>query len=247
MKKWLSVIFCLSGHWALVQAQALESQDVGPEVEVVQYPPSQSMPSETLSEETPSQIANESASAVSEPYSTTTLQKDYYSAPSQPNSQIKVPLVDSIAVYTQLIEKYDTKGQRLKGKGSAFLISGIALSALGVVMMVKGIDEMDCSESDEYEDGFYYETNSERNNCNNAEMFVFGYLTAFIGAGGITTGIILKAIGGKSLRNAKRYERSLENYQTNRGVYSPMSFQMNLIPVVDAREGRAGAQLSLLF
>lgn len=122
---------------------------------------------------------------------------------------------DSVPVYNALIEKYERRHAKLSGLGNLFLFSGGLLLGSGLCIMASR-EEAD-------------------------DLFLTGFYMALFSSYPITAGIVLKAVGGKQGRNAKRFREKKEFYEAKR------AYRFSVSPTFNPVSRAPGAALSLSF
>lgn len=122
---------------------------------------------------------------------------------------------DSVPIYDGLIEKYERRHENLSRLGNIFLISGGLLLGSSLCIMASADDADD--------------------------VFMAGLYMALLSPYPITAGIILKAVGGKQGRNARRFQERKDSYVARR------NYQLSLVPTFHLESRAPGAALFLSF
>jgi hypothetical protein len=168
-------------------------------------------------------------------------QQQYPTQPMQPQPMQPQPMdpqansafgIDSTEYYQSLIDRYTTSGNKLNGAGIGMMIGGGIGTVVGLAMFVAGMSEDNCEE-----------TTANNYECEGNALDVGGSIILGAGIGVLTTGIILKIVGGSKIRRANRYNDILANYQSRRQY----SMRLRLDPVINLLQNKAGAKLALEF
>ena len=156
-------------------------------------------------------------------------QPQYAPAQYPPQYYQQIFYDDSVAYYQNMIEIYTQSGNSKRRTGNAMMIGGGIAAAIGGVMMIGGLAEMNCDEDHCDNDG--------------AISYLAGYLILLGGAAVFTTGVVVKIVGGSKLRKAERFRNSLVQYNYRR----QHALQLQIEPLINARKGAYGSRLSLNF
>jgi hypothetical protein len=168
-------------------------------------------------------------------------QQQYPMQPMQPQPMQPQPMdpqansafgIDSTEYYQSLIDRYTTSGGKLNRAGIGMIIGGSIASGLGLTMLFMGLADDNCEE-----------TTTNNYECEGNALDVGGSIILTAGVGILTTGIILKIVGGSKIRRANRYNDILANYQSRRQY----SMRLHLDPIINPLRNKAGAKLALDF
>lgn len=148
--------------------------------------------------------------------------------------------VDSVQIYNDLVEKFEKRGNKLRRPATPLIIAGSIGLGVGLVTMLVGeaMVASSCNSYDDYCDedaaggvGLYILGDI---------VFILGDIVFIAGAASLTTGIVLKIVGGTQLNRAKMYRRKAEDYE-RRSAY------LRVVPTIDPINGRVGTLALLDF
>ncbi|MCF0222100.1 MAG: hypothetical protein HUK19_07385 [Fibrobacter sp.] len=140
--------------------------------------------------------------------------------------------VDSLKLYNDLAEKFERRGTKLRRPGNPLIIAGSIALGVGLVTAIAGAAE-NASSCDEYYD--------EDGCTDGLGLYVLGELLATAGGVSLTTGIVLKIVGGTQLNRAKMYRRKANDYERRNSAF------LRVVPSVDPVNGRVGTTALLSF
>lgn len=141
--------------------------------------------------------------------------------------------VDSVQIYNDLVEKFEKRGNKLRRPATPLIIAGSIGLGVGLVTMLVG-EAMVASSCNSYDD--YCDEDA----AGGVGLYVLGDIVFIAGAASLTTGIVLKIVGGTQLNRAKMYRRKAEDYE-RRSAY------LRVVPTIDPINGRVGTLAMVNF
>lgn len=141
--------------------------------------------------------------------------------------------VDSVKIYNDLVEKFEKRGNKLRRPATPLIIAGSIGLGVGLVTMLVGEATVasSCNSYDDY---------CDEDAAGGVGLYILGDIVFIAGAASLTTGIVLKIVGGTQLNRAKMYRRKAEDYE-RRSAY------LRVVPTIDPINGRVGTLAMVNF